>query len=336
MWRLISGAAVTAVILALLLVRFDACPQRMNILEYIRTYGLRFIGSPSRFQATFLGASTLLFEDASQALLIDGFFTRPTLGFPPSGTAATPDDDAIDAALKQASITTAAETRTLTLVGVVVNHSHFDHAMDSSVVADRTGALLVGSETTANIARGRSFPEDRIRVISGGENFCVGRFRISPVRTGHVPLPFGADNPGDITTPTVPATVGDYKEGGTFAIFVQYSGRGAAIMVQGSAGFSPGALQGRSATVAYLAVGGLSLPSNSTHRNSYWNEVVTVAPRRVVPIHWDDLSGSAVSAKPNNDGEAGIAFVEQRAQAAGIDVMRPTIGTKSDPFLNLP
>jgi len=48
------------------------------------------------------------------------------------------------------------------------------------------------------------------------------------------------------------------------------------------------------------------------------------------------LSGSAVSAKPNNDGEAGIAFVEQRAQAAGIDVMRPTIGTKSDPFLNLP
>ena len=320
MWRLISAVAVVGAILAsLLLVRVDACPQPMNILEYLRTYGLHIFGS--RLRVTFLGASTLLFEDASQALLIDGFFTRPTLGFPVSTTAVAPNDTAIDAALKQAQITTTAEARTLSLVGVVVNHSHFDHAIDSSVVADRTGALLVGSETTANIARGRMFPEAQIRVISGGESFCVGRFRVSPVRTGHVPLPFGLDNPGDITTPTAPATVGDYKGGGTFAIFVQYSGRGRTVMVQGSAGFSPGALQGKAATVAYLAVGGLSLKSNTTHRNSYWNEVVVVAPQRIVPIHWDGLAGPlAASIAPNDDGKAGIAFIEERANTAGIEL----------------
>ena len=334
MWRLISAVAVSAAMLALLLFRFDACPQPMNILEYIRTYGLRFFGSPSPFQVTFLGASTLLFEDASQALLIDGFFTRPNVSF--SNTTVTPNETAIDDALEAAHITTTAVTRTLSLVGVVVNHSHYDHAMDSSVVADRTGALLVGSETTANIARGRMFPEAQIRVINGGENFCVGRFRVSPVRTGHVPLPFGLDNPGDITTPTAPATVGDYKGGGTFAIFVQYSGRGRTVMVQGSAGFSPGALQGRSATVAYLAVGGLSLFSNTAHRDAYWNEVVVVAPRRIVPIHWDSLSGPlTASIAPNDDGKAGIAFIEERANMEGINFQPPTIGTKVDPFAGL-
>ena len=65
-------------------------------------------------------------------------------------------------------------------------------------------------------------------------------------------------------------------------------------------------------------------------------EDVTVAPRRVIPIHWDGLSGPAASAKANKDGEAGIAFIEERAKAAGIDFQRPTIGTKSDPFLSLP
>ena len=332
MWRLVSAvAALTAAILALLLFKIDACPQPMNILQYVRTYGLRIVGSPSPFQVTFLGASTLLFEDASQALLIDGFFTRPSL----ASLTITPDEAAIDKALEAAQITTTAATRALSLVGVVVNHSHYDHAMDSSVVADRTGALLVGSETTANIARGRAFPEAQIRVISGGESFCVERFRVSLVRTGHVPLPLGLDNPGEITTPTTPTTVGGYKEGGTFAIFVQYSGRGRNIMVQGSAGFSANALQGKSAAVAYLAVGGLSLDSNETHRDSYWTEVMRVAPQRIVPIHWDDLSGPAASATPNKSGKAGIMFIEDRANTAGINFQLPTIGTKVDPFAGL-
>lgn len=332
MWRWMSAvAALSAAILALLLFKIDACPQPMNILQYVRTYGLRIVGSPSPFQVTFLGASTLLFEDASQALLVDGFFTRPSL---PAFTV-TPDVAAIDQALEAAQITTTAATRTLTLVGVVVNHSHYDHAMDSSVVADRTGARLIGSNSTANIARGRSFPEDRITVISGGESFCVGRFRISPVRTGHVPLPFGLDNPGEISTPTDPTTIADYKEGGTFAIFVQYSGRGRNIMVQGSAGFTANALAGKSAAVAYLAVGGLSLNSNATHRDSYWTEIMLVAPQRVVPIHWDDLSGPAASATADNSGKAGIAFIEDRAKTAGIQFQVPTIGTKVDPFAGL-
>jgi L-ascorbate metabolism protein UlaG (beta-lactamase superfamily) len=327
MWRLVSAVVLVGAILAsLFVIRVDACPQPMNILEYWRTYGLRILGSPLR--VTFLGASTLLFEDASQAILIDGFFSRPGLGF----GAIEPNEAAIDAALGQAQITTTAVSRMLSLVGVVVNHSHFDHAMDSSVVADRTGALLVGSNSTANIARGRMFPEERLRVISGGESFCVGRFRISIVRTGHVP-PLGG---GDITEPTVPQTVGEYKEGGTFAIFVQYSGQGGTILVQGSAGFAPGALQGRTAAVAYLAVGGLSLPTNSAHRDAYWNEVSVVAPRRIVPIHWDSLAGALdASVKPTTDGSAGIAFIEERALAAGIKFERPKVFDKVDPFAGL-
>jgi L-ascorbate metabolism protein UlaG (beta-lactamase superfamily) len=47
-------------------------------------------------------------------------------------------------------------------------HTHFDHALDAAVVADRTGAVLVGGESTANIGRGHGLAEDRIRVVTPG------------------------------------------------------------------------------------------------------------------------------------------------------------------------
>jgi hypothetical protein len=84
-------------------------------------------------------------------------------------------------------------------------------------------------------------------------------------------------------------------------------------------------------------VGGLSLPSNATHRDTYWNEVVgAVSPQRIVPIHWDSLMGSlSNSTAPTSNGSAGIAFVEERAQAAGIGTQTSTILDKADPFAGL-
>jgi hypothetical protein len=55
MRRFVSLMVVVAIAGSLLLLRFDACPQPMNIIEYFRTFGF-FRSSPLR--VTFLGAST--------------------------------------------------------------------------------------------------------------------------------------------------------------------------------------------------------------------------------------------------------------------------------------
>jgi L-ascorbate metabolism protein UlaG (beta-lactamase superfamily) len=54
------------------------------------------------------------------------------------------------------------------LEAVIALHTHYDHAMDSAVVVDLTGARLVGSESAANIGRGHGLPADRMVVATPG------------------------------------------------------------------------------------------------------------------------------------------------------------------------
>jgi L-ascorbate metabolism protein UlaG (beta-lactamase superfamily) len=267
--------------------------------------------------------------------MVDGFFTRPTLGFPPSATSVTPSATAVDDALAALQVSTPTQPRALNLAAVIVNHSHYDHAMDAPMVVEKTGALLVGSNSTANVGRSRGLAEDRLRIFGEGPTgFCFAPFRLTVLRTGHVPFGSGTPLAGDITTTNIPQTVGDYKEGGTFAIFIRR--RGKTMLVQGSAGFTAGALANRTADVVFLAVGGLSLAGQS-HRDSYWNEVIgNVTPRRIVPVHWDDLSGPLdANIGATLDGNAGINDVTTRAAPGNIDVRTPVVLEKFDPFEGL-
>jgi len=43
-------------------------------------------------------------------------------------------------------------------------HTHFDHVMDSAVVAERTGARLVGGTSAAEVGRGHGLADDRLVV----------------------------------------------------------------------------------------------------------------------------------------------------------------------------
>src|SRR5262249_27163157 len=99
----------------------------------------------SALRATFLGVATILLDDGETAILTDGFFTRPSIGQLFFGKIA-PDKALIPSHLRHA--------RVGKLAAVIVNHSHYDHVMDAREVAIETGALLVGSESTANVGRG--------------------------------------------------------------------------------------------------------------------------------------------------------------------------------------
>jgi L-ascorbate metabolism protein UlaG (beta-lactamase superfamily) len=279
------------------------------------------LGEP---RVTFLGVSTLLIADGRNAILTDGFFSRPGLLRVLLGRIA-PDSQAIEAGLKRAGVER--------LDAVIVAHSHYDHAIDAPEVARRTGAMLVGSTSTANVGRGCAFAEERMRVVAGIAEMTFGDFRVTIVPSRHLPHGMAM---GEIEAPLVPpARALDYREGGSFSIFVQHP-RGT-LLVQASAGFVDGALAGRKADTVLLGVGGLST-MDEAYPQGYWREVVeAVGARRVIPIHWDDFTRpltDPLAPMPRllDDLDATLAFLSARASAAQIDLAWLPIAQPVDPF----
>ncbi|TQV70142.1 MBL fold metallo-hydrolase [Exilibacterium tricleocarpae] len=238
----------------------------------------------AQLEVTYFGTSTLLISDGETALMTDGFFTRPDLGTLLFAGLA-PDRQLITRALRQAGITS--------LAAVIPVHSHHDHAMDAPEVARQTGALLVGSESTANIGRGWGLPEHQIRVPRSGEPLRFGRFTVTLLVSKHAPMPRLiariSGHGKSIEQPLQhPAALGDYKEGGSFAVVIEHPEGN--LLVQGSAGYVPGLLQGIQADTVFLGIGGLSKQS-AAYREAYYRETVAaVGASRVIPIHWDDFT----------------------------------------------
>ncbi len=263
--------------------------------------------------ATFLGVSTVLLSDGETAILTDGFFTRPGTALQLIlGRKIAPDRNAISRSLERAGIAT--------LAAVVVLHSHYDHAMDAPVVAQLTGGKLVGSQSTANIGRGLGLGEDRILVVEPKKPLRFGAFTLTMVPSRHIPLLLGRSIVGhDITEPLVPpATVFDYLEGQTYSAIVEHP-RGI-VLVQSSAGYVEGALDGYEADVVMLGIGGLGR-TGTRYREGYFNQVVeAVRATRIIPIHYDDFSlplEEPVSLLPQlfDDVPASLDYLAERAEA---------------------
>lgn len=279
---------------------------------------------------TFLGVSTLLLDDGHSAILTDGFFTRPAMASVVLRRLA-PDDRRIDACLRRAGIRR--------LDAVLPVHSHFDHALDSATVAERTGARLVGGESTANVGRGHGLPEDRIVVATPGEPLTLGAFTVTLLESEHCP----PDRfPGTIEAPVVtPAKAAAYRCGEAWSILVAHAS-GRTALVQGSAGFVPGSLAGRSADVAYLGVGQLGIQPEE-YVETYWQETVrAVGARRAVLTHWDDffrpLPMSAddrpLRALPyaGDDLDATMRVLSGLADRDGVALSFPTVWRREDPW----
>ena len=277
------------------------------------------------FGVTFLGVASLLLDDGESAVLTDGFFSRPSL-LAVGLARIAPDHARIDAALTRAGIDR--------LDAVVPVHTHFDHAMDSPVVAERTGAVLAGGESAANVARGYGLSPDQVRVVTPDEPVTFGAFRLTWVVSEHCP----PDRyPGAITQPVVPPVrARAYRCGEAWSVLVEHrSGRTA--LIQGSAGFVPGSLAGHRAEVAYLGVGQLGLQSEEYIR-SYWAETVeAVGAHRVVLIHWDDFFRALdrpLRALPyvGDDLDATMQVLEDLADVQGVTLHLPTLWSREDPW----
>lgn len=231
----------------------------------------------SGLSAVFFGTTTILFDDGQDQVLIDGFFTRPSLMsclFWPIA----PDRVKVGKVLEENGI----DQR---LRAVLVAHSHYDHALDAPEICKQTGAALVGSTSTYMIGIGDGLAKDQIQVVADGEVLQLGAFRITIFEGIHSP---NDRMPGDITAPlSFPCAVKDMKTGKCYSYLIEHGA--SKSFVHPSANYVPGKLDGLQVSTLFLGVGVLG-KQPPTFQEEYWQHVVrAVHAERIIPIHWDNF-----------------------------------------------
>lgn len=233
----------------------------------------------------FLGNTNLLFSDGETSIMTDAFFSRPSARQVLLGKI-SPNKKNIEKGLEKAGVKK--------LDAIIPVHSHFDHAMDAPMAADLTGAKLIGSTSTANIAKGYGLDTAQILVPEFNEVYTFGKFNITLVKSRHWQYPDAEQRrlllDNKIEKPLVtPASIYDYKEGDSYTILIQHDSTRLAI--QGSAGFRKGSLSNNfDADILFLAIAGLELMDEEYNDNYQQLLIEPLQPEVLVPIHWDDFT----------------------------------------------
>src|SRR6185312_1636957 len=294
--------------------------------DFSKRFDVPAADADTALSVTWLGVATLLVSDGESALMTDGFFSRPSL--------ATVALRRVEPSLERI-IGCLERTRVRRLEAVIPVHTHYDHALDTAIVATRTDAKLVGGESAANVGRGHGLSEDRIVVAKSGEPMTLGAYEVTLIESEHSP----PDRyPGVITEPIVPPTKASaYKCGEAWSVLIHHRPTEQRLLIQGSAGFVKGALAGQQAEVVYLGVGQLGLLPRE-YMTDYWDEVVrSVGARRVVLIHWDDFFRpltEPLRALPyaGDDLDATMRVLGALAAEDGIPLHLPTVWELENPW----
>ncbi len=164
---------------------------------------------------------------------------------------------------------------------IAIGHSHYDHAADLPYIAPRTGAVVYGSDSTANILRAAGTDESQIRMVTGGDTVEEGPFRVTFVPSVHGSfrgrIPSDFDIGPDVR---LPLKAKEYGRGDVFGLLVEVDGY--RIYHKGSAGIVE---ESEREVRADLLLLGISLRDDTERYVQRMVEMVD--PRILMPMHYD-------------------------------------------------
>lgn len=268
------------ILLFFILITIRPTPQQLT--EYL--IAPKSKPASNELSVQFLGNTNLLFSDGTTHILTDGFFSRPDAPELLSGEI-SPNRQMIIADLKRANITK--------LDALIPVHSHFDHAMDVGLVAEMTGAKLLGSSSTINIGKGYGLPAEQMQIPPLNTPIAIGKFKLTFIASRHWQYPDEAQRARlldqDIEAPIVtPASIYDYKEGISYTLLIQHDST--KFVVQGSAGYKKEAIPTFDANILFLSIAGLESMDDAYNQDYQTHVIDAVHPEVLVPIHWDDFT----------------------------------------------
>jgi len=170
------------------------------------------------------------------------------------------------------------------VAGVLVGHTHFDHAIDVPEIARRHGCSAYGSSSLARLMRLHGLGELAVEV-SAHHPYELGPFKVTFVPSLHSKLLLGLAVPfdGELTCEHLDAlSPAAYRCGQVWGIHIEVAG--VSFYHQGSANLVDDAICHRGVDVFLAGIAGRSFTRD------YWQRILTrLEPRTVVASHFDDF-----------------------------------------------
>ncbi len=256
------------VLIALVMLSFTAKAQNSSLkLKYLGTAGWEIF-------------------DGNVRVLIDPYISRVKLG---TGPSISPNDKRKTVNRNDYFVSdtkTIDEVITKKIDFILVHHSHFDHLADVPYIAKKTGAKIIGTETTCNILRAYGIPNKQLYPVKGGEDYQFENFSVKVIPTIHSALNNKnyIDNRVYSTVPKAPLKVSEFVEGGSLMFLARFKNKD--VLTMGSMNFVERELVGQKPDILLAGV-------NRSQLGLYkYNErllAVTNYPKILIPTHWDNF-----------------------------------------------
>ncbi len=170
------------------------------------------------------------------------------------------------------------------LVGILVGHTHFDHAIDVPEIARRHGCSVYGSSSLVNLMGLHGLGERAVEV-EPNRRYELGPFTVTFVPSLHSKLLLGFAVPfdGELTCEHLDAlSPSAYKCGQVWGIHIEVAGT--TFYHQGSANLIDGAVPRGGVDVFLAGIAGRSFTRD------YWARILPrLQPRTIVASHFDDF-----------------------------------------------
>lgn len=165
---------------------------------------------------------------------------------------------------------------------ILVNHTHYDHALDVAAIAKRTGALVVGSQNTINLALSRGVAQDKTRVVHAGDQLTIGTFTIDVRGSRHTDIVVSQPMSGVIPTTAGALWFWSYALDETLSF--RLAAAGTTVWFHPTSTYEPGELGGLPAKTLIVGVTG-----EKQTRAKVDGLMRESKPTRVLPTHYDNF-----------------------------------------------
>ena len=229
---------------------------------------------PAGLEIEWLGISGYRLTYEGRTLYIDPYFTRVPLSYLLRRRPALPDRETIDRFLPSEE----------DVVGVLVGHTHWDHAVDAPELARRYRCNAYGSTSLAVLMRLHGLGRQAVEV-EPYRTYELGPFEVSFVPSAHSKLLLGMAVPfaGDLTCEHLDGlSPGAYRCGQVWGIHVAVAG--ISLYHQGSADLIDDAVRHHGVDLFLAGIAGRDFTDR------YWERILTrLDPTTVVPTHYDNF-----------------------------------------------